>query len=144
MAYIYPMYRIVSITSIIMFMLRYSVWHIFIPCIASYLSHLSLCMVPSSMISYMPTVIIINVNAMVPMAPPIVIIISVTAVAQRNSRFSHATLTQPFPVQSRSQLPRTDRDANCADSRHVLMAMQHVLRHPIPNPNSTTIVIPQP
>ena len=38
-AYIYPIYRIVSITSIIMFMLRYSVWHIFIPCIASYLSH---------------------------------------------------------------------------------------------------------
>ena len=83
----------------------------------------------------MPTVIIINVNAMVPMAP-IVIIINVTAVAQRNSRFSHATLTQPFPVQSRSQLPRTDRDANRADSRHVLMAMQLVLRYPNPNPNS--------
>jgi hypothetical protein len=46
----------------------------------------------------MPTIIIINVNAMVPMAPPIAIIINVTAVAQRNSRFSHATLTQPFPV----------------------------------------------
>ena len=31
MAYIYPIYHIVSITSIIMFMLRYSVWHIFTP-----------------------------------------------------------------------------------------------------------------
>jgi hypothetical protein len=56
---------------------------------------ISSCMVPSSMISYMPTIIIINVNAMVPMIP-IVIIISVTAVAQCNSRISHATLTQPF------------------------------------------------
>jgi len=44
MAYIYPIYHIVSITSIIMFMLRYSEWHIFITSIASYLSHLSLCL----------------------------------------------------------------------------------------------------
>jgi len=39
MAYIYPIYHIVSITSIIMFLLRYSEWHIFITSIASYLSH---------------------------------------------------------------------------------------------------------